>query len=104
VAEAAELGADGRGARVAEFFEDGQRLLPHAVRRLGVSHGVMGVAEMAQCVGFVVAVAEGAEQVEGVFVGFDGRPVLAEVMVGVAQADPVGLRKLDSATLPASTR
>ena len=48
----------------------------------------MGVAEVGERVGLVVAVAELAEQVEGLLVAGDGRRVVAEVVVGVAEAVP----------------
>src|SRR6266545_1099566 len=90
--EALELGADRGGVGVVKVGEDGEGLLPGIAGGGGVAGGVMGVTEVGEHVGFVVAVAEVPKQHEGVLVAGDGFGVVAEVVVGVAQAVPgVGL-------------
>src|SRR2546421_4903531 len=88
--KAGEFGADLGGVGVVHFVEDGQGLLPGVAGGLRVAGGVVGVAEVGEGVGLVVAVAGVPDQSEGVLVAGDGLGVLAEVVVGVAQAVPGG--------------
>src|SRR5262245_58716229 len=75
-----------------ELVEDGQGLLPAVASRIAVVVGVVGIAEVGEGVGFVVAVAKVPVYVEGELVAGDGLGVVAEVVVGVAEVVPdVGL-------------
>lgn len=60
----AEAGPDVVGVGVVEFDEGVQRLSPGR-RGGGTPCDVVGVAEVGQCDGFLVSVAEIAEQAEG---------------------------------------
>src|SRR5215813_3935414 len=86
--EGGEFGADLLGVGVVELVEDGQGLLPGVAGGLGVAGGVVGVAEVGEEFGFVVAVAEAPDQVKGVLVADEGLGVVAKVVVGVAEAVP----------------
>jgi hypothetical protein len=70
-----EFGTDLVGVGVVEVVEDGQGLLPGLVVGVGVAAGVVGVAEVDEGGGFVVPVAEVAEQADGVLVAGDGLDV-----------------------------
>src|SRR5437762_856444 len=93
----AEAGADVLGAQhlagafvVVAVGEDVQRGGPGGAGMVGPAGGVLGVPEAGEGVGFGVAVAEVAEQGEGVLVAVGGLGVVAEVVVGVADAVPRG--------------
>src|SRR5262249_50636735 len=60
-----EFGADLVGVGVLEFVEDGQGLLPGTAGGVGISGIVVGVAEVGEGGGFVVAVAKIPEQGKG---------------------------------------
>jgi AAA domain len=81
-----DLAPDLVGVGVAEFFKDGDGLQIRLPGGLGISVGVVGVAEVDEGVRFEVAVAEFAVQGEGVPVAGEGLGVLAQVMAGVAEA------------------
>jgi hypothetical protein len=83
-----EFCADLVGAGVVEFVEDGQGVSPSEAGAVEVVGGVVGVAEVDDAVGLVVAVAEVVVQVDGVLVAGDGPGVVAEVLVGVAETVP----------------
>jgi hypothetical protein len=55
---------------------------------VGITGGVMGVAEAGEGVGLAEAVADLPVQVEGLLVARDGLALVAEVMVGIAEAVP----------------
>jgi hypothetical protein len=74
------------GVGVVEVGEDVQGGGPGGAGGVGVAGGVVGVSEVGQGGGFVVVVAEVAEQGEGVLVAVDGVGVVAEVVVGVCRA------------------
>jgi hypothetical protein len=78
--------ADPVSVRMPDLDEDRQRLLPGIAGRRVIARGLMGVTEIGQRVRHVVPVAEPAEQVAGPLVAGDGPAVVAEVLVGVAQA------------------
>ena len=67
-----EFGADGVGVGVVEVGEDGQGLLPGIAGGLRVAGGVVGVAEVGEGGGLVVAVAEVLVQGEGVVATKEG--------------------------------
>ena len=73
-----------------DVVEDGQGLPPCVAGRLAVTCGVVGVAEVAEHLGFAEAVAEFAGEVECVPVAGDGLVVLAKAVVGVAEGVPGG--------------
>jgi hypothetical protein len=64
--------------------------LPGGSGGLGVAGGVMGVAEVGEGVGFVVAVADVPVPGKGLLVAGHCMGVVAEVVVGVAEAVPGG--------------
>jgi hypothetical protein len=72
-----EFGAQVLGVGLIELGEDGQGLLVGVAAGVGVAGGLVRVAEVGQSVGFVVAVADIPEQVEGVAVAGDGLGVVA---------------------------
>jgi len=72
---------------VVEVVEDGQGLLPGVAGGVEFAGGVVDVAEVVEGVGLAVAGAEVPVQGEGVPVADDGLGVLAEVVMGVAEAD-----------------
>src|SRR4051812_38228016 len=67
----AEPGAGVRGVGMVEFVEDGGGLLPAAAGGVGLVGCMVGVAEPDEGGGFLVAVAEVAQQPQGVFVAVD---------------------------------
>ncbi len=88
--EAAEFGSDMVYGRVAQLGENSQGLLPGGTGSVKSFCDVVAVAEVGEGVGFVVAVAEVAMQLEGVLETDAGLFVMAEVMVCVAEAVPGG--------------
>ncbi len=72
------------------MVEDGQGLLPGVAGRRMVADRLVGVAEVGEDGCFDVPVAEVPGQVEGVLVAGDGLDVVAQVVVGVAEAVPGG--------------
>src|SRR5439155_19407527 len=80
------------GVGVVEPVEDVQGLPPRVAGGPDVARGVVGVAEVGEGGGLVLAAAEVPELAEGVRVAGDGLSVVAEVVVGVSEAVPrVGL-------------
>src|SRR5439155_10510145 len=73
--EVVEFGADGVGVGVVELVEDGQGLLPRSTGGGGVAGSMVGVTEVGESVGFLVAVAEVPKQVEGVLIAGEGMGV-----------------------------
>src|SRR5215475_2548260 len=88
--EVPEFAADGVGVGVVEVGEDVQGVGPGGAGGGGVAGSVVGVAEMGEGGGFLVAVAEVPVQVQGVLVAVGGVGVVGEVVVGVADAVPAG--------------
>ncbi len=86
--EVMEFGAHLIGVGVVEFVEDVLRVSPGVTGCAGVAGGVVGVAEVGEDFGFVAALAETPDQVEGVLEAGDGLWVVAEVVVGVAETVP----------------
>ena len=74
------------GVGVLEVLEDGLGLFPGVAGGVVIAGGVLRVAEAGEGGGFAVGVPGLAEQVECVVVALDGLPVVAEVVVGVAEA------------------
>jgi len=74
------------GVGVVEVVENVDGLLPDLAGGVGVASGVVGVAEVDERAGDV----EGIAEVPGVLVARDGLGVVAEVVVGVAEAVPGG--------------
>src|SRR5262245_24899733 len=83
-----ELGLDLFGMGMAQLIEDDQRLLPDSSRRGGIARRVVRVAETDERLGLLVAVAHGAPPLEGLLVAGDRLGVMAEVVMGVAEAAP----------------
>lgn len=87
----------GFGGGWIELAEDGSGLPPGVARGVGVADAAVHLAELGEGPGFAVAVAKPPEEVDGGPVagdglGGDGLGVVAEVLVGVAEAVPrVGL-------------
>lgn len=71
-----------------QVVEDDQRPPPGVVRLVAVTGGQLHVAEADQGGRLEVAVAEGAEQLAGLLVAVPRLGVVAEALVGVAQAVP----------------
>jgi alkanesulfonate monooxygenase SsuD/methylene tetrahydromethanopterin reductase-like flavin-dependent oxidoreductase (luciferase family) len=82
----AEPGADLVGGGRVELSEDDLDLPPGVAGRLGIAGAVVKLAEVGQGAGLAEAVAELAEQLEGVPVAVDGLRMVAEVLVDVAEA------------------
>ena len=76
------------GVGMAEFVEYVDRLFPDFTGGIVVADGVEGIAEAAEGVGFAVPVADVPAQVDGALVAGGRLLVLAEVVVGVAEAVP----------------
>ena len=90
---------------VVELVADGQGVLVGVAGGVGVVGGVVSVAEAGEGGGFLVVVAEVAELVEGVVVAGGGLGVVAEVVVGVAEAVPcVGAAAASEASSPHGCR
>jgi hypothetical protein len=87
VIQFAEFRADMLGVGVVEVDQDGQCKLPGVAGGVEVAGDVVGLAEVGEKGGLVVAVVLPG-QVDGVLVAGDGLVVLAEVVVGVADAVP----------------
>src|SRR2546421_2571158 len=85
-----ESGGDLLDVAVIELAQDAERFGPGAPGRGEGTAAVMGVAEVDQGRGHVVPVAQGAIQRDGLPVGLLGRAVLAELVVGPADAVPGG--------------
>src|SRR5690348_12544856 len=81
VQEAANLVGVGMG----ELVEDGERLLPVLAGAARFAPGPAGLADAGQQRGLPVAVAEVAEQVQGIPVAGERPVVVAEAVVGVAE-------------------
>jgi hypothetical protein len=73
---------------VVKVVEDGKGSAPCVVGIRDHARRVVRVAETGEYGGFAVAVAEIAEQLTGLVIAGDGRGVVAEVMVGVAETVP----------------
>ena len=80
-----ELGAHLFGVWVTQLLEGLQGTLPGAARRVWLSGVLVEIAEVDLDDGFVVAVAERPGQVERFLVVRGRLPVMAEVVVGVAE-------------------
>jgi hypothetical protein len=89
--EGGEFGTDLVGIGVVEVVEDGEGLLPDVVGGVVVADGVVGVAEVCEGVGFVVAVTKVADQGEGVVVAGEG--VCATRRSVISPAQPGGTRR-----------
>ena len=81
---AAELGPDLAGVGALQIVEDVQGLLPGLPGSGPVPGRVAGVAEMVECLGLAVALAELAEDTEGAVVAGCRFVMLPEVVVGAA--------------------
>ena len=81
-----EFVADLLGVGVPQILEDGLGLFPGVAGGVEVAGGVVRVAEASEGGGCAVALPGPAEQDECLEVALDGLPVVAEVVVGVAQA------------------
>ena len=68
-----------------QVIDDGQGLVPGVPGGVVIAGGLVGVAELVEGVGFFVAAPALAEQVECLAVAPDGLPLVAEVLVGVAE-------------------
>jgi hypothetical protein len=86
--QVAELLADPAGVGVVKLIEDVQGLLPGVACGVGMTRGVMSVADVDERGRFGPAVPEVAEHGERLFVAAGGAGVLAELVVGVAEAVP----------------
>src|SRR2546421_7388690 len=73
-----------------DFQADGECLLPRSAGGRVVSNGVLVVAEVDQRLGLVVAGTEVPAELGRLFVAGGGLDVVAEVMVGEAEAVPNG--------------
>jgi hypothetical protein len=80
-----EFVADLFGVRVLQVLEDGLGLFPGVTGGVVTTGGVVRVAEAGEGNGFLVAVPDRAEKIECLAVALDGLPVVAEVLVGVAE-------------------
>lgn len=69
---------------VLQVVEDRECFPPGCAGSIGVADGLLGVAEVAECLGLLVAVSEFQADIKGPLVAGDGIGVPAEVMVGVA--------------------
>jgi hypothetical protein len=83
---AAELGPEFVGVGALQLLEYSQRLLPGVPGPGPVAGCLAGVAEMVECLGLSVALAELAEDTEGPVVAGCRFVVLPEVVVGAAEA------------------
>lgn len=83
-----ELCPDLVGVRVLELLEDGQRLSPCLAGGAGSAGGVVGVAEVREDVGLLVAVDGLPDQLECPPVAGHGLVVLPEAVVGATDAVP----------------
>ena len=88
VVERGELAADRFGVEVLDVVEDGESFIPGVTGGVGVAGGVVCVSEVGEDFGLVVVVAELSVQRECLLLAGDRLGVLAEVMVGVAEAFP----------------
>ena len=78
------------GVGMAELVEDGKRVPPGLAGGVGVSGGVVDVADAGEGVGFVDPVVRLAEQVERALVAFDGLVVFGQATVRGGKAVPGG--------------
>lgn len=73
-----------------QVFQDGKCLLPGPVGGIEIIGRAVGVAEMTEGVGLVVAVAEFTVAVESMLIRDRGLGVAAEVMADISDAVPGG--------------
>ena len=85
---------------MAEFGEDVQGQFPGVAGLRGIAGGVVGVPEVAQRNGPVVAVTGFLVQPHRVPVTVDSLPIMPEVVVGVAEIVPCGRFRVSVAELP----
>src|SRR5580692_3249008 len=83
-----QLDAKLRRVRVVQFVEDGKGLPPGILGLVLLASGMVGIAEVSEGVGLAVAVAEFAENAQGVAVAVGGVGKVSELVLGVAQAVP----------------
>jgi hypothetical protein len=84
--QVAELPADLLGIGVIHLVQDRQGLPPGAAGGPWVGGIVAGVPEAGESAGVVVTVADGLPKAQRPIVGGDGLPVVAELMLGEADA------------------
>jgi hypothetical protein len=82
----AEAGADLAGIGMLQVVKDGQGLLPGAAGGQLVSSCLAGVAEVGEDLGPAAAVAGVAVDVECLLVAGNGLGVIAQLVVGIAEA------------------
>src|SRR5712691_5082171 len=96
----AELGAYLVAVGMVDLAEDAQGFAPRPAGGPGVAGAVVDIAEAAERVGLVEPVGEVTGQRDGPFVARDRLPVVAPLMMGIAEAVPHGPLPVPFSQLP----
>lgn len=86
----AELDADVLAVWMIYFIEDTQSMRPGAAGSVQVPRAAISVANVVECIGFVVLVGEFAAKVKGPLIACNGLLIVTELMVDVAETVPGG--------------